>query len=73
MFEPIFVAKAGTPQYDERFIGYGMTRNTQVTSMEQHVSNIVLIVEGATEKVTKFIMPLKSIYNNNFNLKKQKM
>ena len=55
MFEPIFVAKAGTPQYDERFIGYGMTRNTQVTSMEQHFSNIVLIVEGAAEKVSKLI------------------
>ena len=25
-YEPLYVAKADTPQFDERFIGYGMTR-----------------------------------------------
>ena len=30
-YEPIYVARANTPEFDERFIGYGMTRNTQVT------------------------------------------
>jgi hypothetical protein len=30
MYEPIYVAKADAPYFDERFIGYGMTRNTQV-------------------------------------------
>ena len=29
-YEPIFVAKADNPNFDERFIGYGFTRNTQV-------------------------------------------
>lgn len=29
-FEPIFVAKADNPNFDERFIGYGFVRNTQV-------------------------------------------
>ena len=30
-YEPLYVARAETPQFDERFIGFGMTRNTQVT------------------------------------------
>ncbi len=30
MYEPIYVARADSPQFDERFVGYGMTRNTQV-------------------------------------------
>ena len=29
-YEPLYVARANTPQFDERFIGFGMTRNTQV-------------------------------------------
>lgn len=29
-YEPLYVAKAETPIFDERFIGFGMTRNTQV-------------------------------------------
>jgi len=29
-YEPFHVARAGAPDYDERFIGYGHTRNTQV-------------------------------------------
>jgi hypothetical protein len=31
-----------------------------------------LIIEGTTEKVLKFIMPLKSIHNRNFGLIEQK-
>ena len=30
MYEPVYVSKADTPIFDERFIGFGMTRNTQV-------------------------------------------
>ena len=29
-YEPLYVAKSDTPIFDERFIGFGMTRNTQV-------------------------------------------
>ena len=29
-YEPIYVARADTPPFDEMFVGYGMTRNTQV-------------------------------------------
>jgi hypothetical protein len=29
-YEPLYVAKGETPAFDERFIGFGMTRNTQV-------------------------------------------
>jgi len=32
-YEPLYVARAETPQFDERFIGFGMTRNTQVYEM----------------------------------------
>jgi hypothetical protein len=32
-----------------------------------------LIIEGATEKVLQFIMPLKSIYSKNQGFVKQKM
>ena len=32
-YEPIYVARADTPPFDERFIGFGMTRNTQVYEM----------------------------------------
>ncbi len=31
-----------------------------------HFFTFSLIVEGGTEKVSQFIMPLKSIYNKNF-------
>jgi hypothetical protein len=29
-YELLYVARVGTPDYDERFIGYGWTRNTQL-------------------------------------------
>ncbi|XP_021928930.1 LARGE xylosyl- and glucuronyltransferase 2-like isoform X4 [Zootermopsis nevadensis] len=32
-YEPFYVAHAATPDFDERFIGYGFTRNTQVYEM----------------------------------------
>ena len=34
-YEPLYVARAETPQFDERFIGFGMTRNTQVNLSNQ--------------------------------------
>ncbi|CAL4129045.1 unnamed protein product [Meganyctiphanes norvegica] len=33
-WEPIYVAKANIPPFNERFVGYGFTRNTQVYEME---------------------------------------
>ncbi len=41
--------------------------------MEQHVFAFSLIIEGATDKVMQLIMPLKSIYNQNFGFVEQKM
>ncbi|XP_047109855.1 beta-1,4-glucuronyltransferase 1-like [Schistocerca piceifrons] len=32
-YEPIYVAQTSAPLYDERFIGYGLTRNTQIYEM----------------------------------------
>ncbi|XP_037800686.1 beta-1,4-glucuronyltransferase 1-like isoform X2 [Penaeus monodon] len=36
-WEPIYVTKANVPSFDERFVGYGFTRNTQV--YEMHVAD----------------------------------
>ncbi len=41
--------------------------------MEQRVFAFSLLIEGTTEKVLQFIMPLKSIYNKNLGFIKQKM
>lgn len=30
-YEPVFVARHSAPKFDERYVGYGMTRNTQVS------------------------------------------
>eukprot|EP00095_Tigriopus_kingsejongensis_P007170 maker-scaffold211_size255937-snap-gene-1.15 protein:Tk07170 transcript:maker-scaffold211_size255937-snap-gene-1.15-mRNA-1 annotation:"n-acetyllactosaminide beta- -n-acetylglucosaminyltransferase-like" len=32
-YEPLYVAKGNSPLFDERFIGFGMTRNTQAYEM----------------------------------------
>ena len=37
-YEPLYVARAETPQFDERFIGFGMTRNTQVNLSNSDVN-----------------------------------
>ncbi len=40
--------------------------------MEQHDFAFSWNIEGTTEKVLQFIMPLNSIYNNNLDLTEQK-
>jgi len=32
-YEPVYVARRGTPPFAERYVGYGMTRNTQAYEM----------------------------------------
>ncbi|XP_059481227.1 beta-1,4-glucuronyltransferase 1-like isoform X2 [Neocloeon triangulifer] len=32
-YEPVYVTKQGSPKFDERYVGYGMTRNTQALEM----------------------------------------
>jgi len=39
--------------------------------MKQHVFPFLLIIEGSAGKVFTVIMPLKSIYNNNFGFVEQ--
>ncbi len=41
-------------------------------AIEQHIFAYSLIKEGTTEKVLQFIMPLNSIYNQNFGFAEQK-
>ena len=35
MYEPVYISRADVPQFDERFIGYGLTRNTQVCPLSK--------------------------------------
>ena len=39
-YEPLYVARAETPVFDERFIGFGMTRNTQVWDDKEHTGGL---------------------------------
>ena len=39
-YEPLYVARAETPIFDERFIGFGMTRNTQVLDDQEHMGGL---------------------------------
>ena len=32
-YEPVFIARHSAPKFDERYVGYGMTRNTQVRKL----------------------------------------
>jgi hypothetical protein len=41
--------------------------------MEQNVFKLSLIIEGTTEKVSQFMMPIKSIYNKNILFLRTKM
>jgi hypothetical protein len=41
-------------------------------SMEQHVFAFSLVIEGTTDKVLQFIMPLQPIYNKNLGFIEQK-
>jgi hypothetical protein len=40
--------------------------------MEQHIFAFSLVIEGTTEKVLQFMMPVKSIYNKNLGFIEQK-
>jgi len=31
LYEPVYIVKQGAPIFDERYVGYGMTRNTQAS------------------------------------------
>lgn len=55
-YEPLYVAKGETPIFDERFIGFGMTRNTQAYEM---------YVAGYTFQV------LNNLFMNHWGLQKR--
>ncbi len=40
--------------------------------MEQHVFTFSLVIEGTTEKVLQFEMPVRSMYNQNLGFIEQK-
>jgi hypothetical protein len=48
-YEPLYVARANTPLFDERFVGFGMTRNSQVRQM----IHIFISVEKTSKKYLK--------------------
>jgi hypothetical protein len=39
-----------------------ITFSFEIITMEQHILRFCLVTEGATEKVSQFLMPLKSAY-----------
>jgi hypothetical protein len=41
-YEPVYIARRGTPPFDERYLGYGMTRNTQ--AYEMFLANYTFLV-----------------------------
>ncbi len=55
------------------FQTYTKTITGSLSLMEQRIFAFSLIIEGTTEKVLQFIMPLKSIYNRNFGFIEQIM
>jgi Glycosyl-transferase for dystroglycan len=42
LYEPFYVAPDTAPAHDERFIGYGYTRNTQVSKIKSHTASLAL-------------------------------
>lgn len=52
LYEPFFVAADNNPPHDERFVGYGYTRNTQVS----FILNYIMLL------FTKCLMILDVIY-----------
>ena len=40
-YEPFYVSKDNAPPHDERFVGYGFTRNTQVSDRRQVATNLL--------------------------------
>ncbi|OQR67207.1 N-acetyllactosaminide beta-1 [Tropilaelaps mercedesae] len=57
-YEPFYVAPFSVPRHDERFIGYGFTRNTQV--YEMHLANFEFQVLDEAFAVHRGIQTRKS-------------
>jgi hypothetical protein len=53
LYEPFYVAPDTVPAHDERFIGYGYTRNTQV-SLPIVASYRVSMEQGPSENVNSY-------------------
>ena len=45
-YEPLYIARGDTPPFDERFQGFGLTRNTQVELRNHSVLFSPLNIEG---------------------------
>lgn len=76
MWEPIYVAKSDVPLFDERFIGYGFVRNSQVLEMNKagyswQVLNIAFLCHRGfqTPKIRTDIQK-KQILQNSQRFKK---
>ncbi|XP_046990588.1 beta-1,4-glucuronyltransferase 1-like [Schistocerca americana] len=69
-YEPIYVAQTSAPLYDERFIGYGLTRNTQIYEMYldgwsfKIVNNIFLVHWGFQNRSSQSALRKKQAFDN---------
>jgi hypothetical protein len=57
----------------EKSGNFGQNSPNLLLTMEQRFFTFSLIIEGTTEKVLQFIMPLKSIYSKNLCFDEEKM
>ena len=62
-YEPLYVARAETPQFDERFIGFGMTRNTQVCVWKYHMRKYENIIWRRNANVVFTRLTLSGVRN----------
>lgn len=74
-YEPIYVAQTSAPLYDERFVGYGFTRNTQIYEMYlagwsfKVLNNIFLIHWGFQYRSSQSELRRKEAVKNFFIFK----
>ena len=69
------MARAETPVFDERFIGFGMTRNTQVMMMMMMIVMIVMMIM-LTQSYEMFLAGytfsvLNNLFLNHWGLQKR--
>jgi hypothetical protein len=45
-YEPFYIASSGIPPFDERFLGYGFTRNSQVFFPFIEMKDVSIIIKS---------------------------
>ena len=56
-YEPFYVSLDTAPRYDERFVGYGFTRNTQVRQILATCSMSCTHLAGVRDELVRLAVP----------------